>query len=608
MKTQLEQLIKAIILEEFGAEHADVPFSVTYPPKPEMGDYSTNAALVLAKRVGKSPQEVAEIIVNSEQWARLRQGFDGQAVSSIQQVKVLGGFVNVTVDAGAWFAQVLQDIAKQGVAYGISQTGQPEKIMVEYLSPNTNKPLHLGHLRNGVTGVATINMLAAQGHDITRVGIINDRGVHICKAMLAYQRWGAGTTPETADVKPDHFVGDWYVRFSKEAEIDPSLHDQAQAMLQRWEAGDPEVRELWQMMRQWVLAGWKQTEEVLGFSYDKAYFESDVYQQGKEIVQQGLASGVFRKIDKGNIVFDLSPEEFGLDEAGQPRMITLLRADGTSLYTTQDVGLAVQRAKEFHLDRLIYVVGSEQKFHFQSLFAILRALGFAWAQKLYHLWYGMVYLPDGKMKSREGTVVDADDLVKQMVELAATEIMDRSRRTNATHEADAHAQADIAQEEVQRRAGIIALGAIKFYLLKQKPTVDIHFNPKESLSFEGFTGPYCQYAYARARSILRQVGGQSNASPADYAVLGGIAEKQLLQKLESFPEVVAKAAEDYNPSAIATHVFETAQAFSSFYSAHSVLKAENEAVQRARAQLVAATAHVIRNGLGLLGIEVLEEM
>lgn len=601
MKTQLEQLVKAIILEEFGAEHADVPFSVTYPPKPEMGDYSTNAALVLGKRVGKSPQEIA---------ARIAAAIPNSQFP-ISKVEVLGGFVNVTVDAGAWFAQVLQDIAKQGAAYGTSQITPPEKIMVEYLSPNTNKPLHLGHLRNGVTGVATINMLAAQGHDITRVGIINDRGVHICKAMLAYQRWGAGATPETAGVKPDHFVGNWYVRFSKEAEVDPSLNDQAQAMLLQWEAGDPAVRELWQMMRQWVLAGWKQTEEVLGFSYDKAYFESDVYQQGKEIVQQGFASGVFRKIDKGNIVFDLSPEEFGLDEAGQPRMITLLRADGTSLYTTQDVGLAVQRAQEFHLDRLIYVVGSEQKFHFQSLFAILRALGFAWAQKLHHLWYGMVYLPDGKMKSREGTVVDADDLVKQMIELAITGIIDRSNRTNgtyATDEAGVDTQAEIAQEEVQRRAGIIALGAIKFYLLKQKPTVDIHFNPKESLSFEGFTGPYCQYAYARARSILRQVGGQSSASPADYAVLGGIAEKQLLQKLESFPEVVAKAAEDYNPSAIATHVFETAQAFSSFYSAHSVLKAENEAVQRARVQLVAATAQVVQNGLALLGIDVLEEM
>lgn len=593
MKTQLEQLVKSIIIGEFGAEHADVPFSVTYPPKPEMGDYSTNAALVLAKRVGKSPQEIA---------ARIAAAIPNSQFP-ISKVEVLGGFVNVTVDAGAWFAQVLQDIAKQGAAYGISQTAQPEKIMVEYLSPNTNKPLHLGHLRNGVTGVATINMLAAQGHDITRVGIINDRGVHICKAMLAYQRWGAGATPETAGVKPDHFVGDWYVRFSKEAEVDPSLNDEAQAMLQQWEAGDPDVRELWQTMRQWVLAGWKQTEEVLGFSYDKAYFESDVYQQGKEIVQQGLASGVFRKIDKGNIVFDLSSEEFGLDEAGQPRMITLLRADGTSLYTTQDVGLAVQRAQEFHLDRLIYVVGSEQKFHFQSLFAILRALGFAWAQKLHHLWYGMVYLPDGKMKSREGTVVDADDLVKQMIDLAKVEIINRTDRTDGTDKAHA-----IASPEVERRAGVIALGAIKFYLLKQKPTVDIHFNPKESLSFEGFTGPYCQYAYARARSILRQVGGQPSASPADYAVLGGIAEKQLLQKLESFPEVVAKAAEDYNPSAIATHVFETAQAFSSFYSAHSVLKAENEAVQRARVQLVAATVHVVQNGLALLGIDVLEEM
>ncbi len=613
MKQALTELIYRVVAEEFGEDVIkDVSFTVSYPPKPDMGDYSTNVAMVVAQKLKLNPKDVAGRLVESLKVHQVES-------ESLERVEALGGFVNFTLKSEIWFKEVLEAVSSEQSAFGTSQSSSPEKIMVEYLSPNTNKPLHLGHLRNGVTGVATINALAAQGHAVTKVGIINDRGVHICKAMLAYSRWGDGSTPESTGKKPDHFVGDWYVRFAQEAVKDPTLETEAQEMLQKWEAGDDQTRELWQTLRQWVLDGWIETEATLGFSYDKPYYESDVYLGGKDLVNQGLSKGVFRKNGKGNVVFDLPELEFGKDEEGNARLITVLRSDGTSLYTTQDLGLAVTRAEEYHLDRLIYIVGSEQRFHFQSLFAILKALGYAWANKLYHLWYGMVYLPDGKMKSREGTVVDADDLVTQMIDLARQEIIDRANRTNGKDVANNR----IEEVEIERRAKIIALGAIKFYLLKQKPTVDIHFDPKESISFEGHTGPYCQYAYARAKSIERSAesriknqvvrdpegsGDPRRESRIKYELLGDTEERILLQKLESFPEVVSRAAEEYNPALIATHVFETAQAFNSFYTSHPVLQAETTELMSARLRMVDVSAQVIKNGLALLGIEAPEEM
>ena len=633
MKHELEQLISKAVSQVFGPDVASkVVFSVSYPPKPEMGDYATNVAMVLAKQVGQSPAAVAEVLIAKISDFRFQisdspedkefSSFNLQ--SAISNLQFLGGFINFTITSEVWFKEVVEEIEKSENSYGVSKVVNPEKIMVEYLSPNTNKPLHLGHLRNGVTGVATINTLKAQGHEVTRVGIINDRGVHISKAMLAYERWGNGATPESTGKKPDHFVGDWYVRFAQEAAKDPALEMQAQEMLQKWEAGDIEIRRLWKTIRDWVIAGWKPTEETLGFSYDKVYFESDVFQLGKDIVEQGLQKGVFRKNEKGNVLFDLPEKEFGKDEQGQSRVITMLRPDGTSLYTTQDLGLAVTRAEEYHLDRLVYVVGSEQRFHFEGLFAMLKALGYAWASKLHHLWYGMVYLPDGKMKSREGTVVDADDLVLQMIDLAKQEIESRQLGLGASTFAKAMVdkkdavdseilQSKISnlQSEIERRAKVIGIGAIKFYLLKQKPTVDIHFNPEESISFEGFTGPYCQYAYARARSILRQgarVKGIGDSQRINYSLLGDIEERALLQKLESFPEVIGRAAAEYNVALVATHVFETAQAFNTFYTTHPVLKADSIEQAVARMKLVETSAQVIKNGLALLGIEVLEEM
>ncbi len=601
MKQALHELIYRAVETEFGADVAkSVVFTVEQPPKPEMGDYATNVAMVLAKQLKQNPKEVAGKIVDSGQWI-----VDSETGQSIAKVEVLGGFINFTLKPEAWFKQVLEEIGRQKSEYGKSVLEHPEKIMVEYLSPNTNKPLHLGHLRNGITGAAVINALSASGQSVMKAEIINDRGVHICKAMLAYQRWGEGTTPESVGKKPDHFFGDWYVRFAQEAEKDSSLNDLAQAMLQKWEAGDSEVRQLWLQVRQWVLDGWKQTEDLLGFTFDKIYFESDVYQLGKDVIDAGLAKGIFHKNEKGNVVFDLSPEEFGTDEEGNAKVITVLRADGTSLYYTQDLGLQTSRVAEYHLDRIVHVVGSEQNFYFQALFAMFKALGYAWAEKLYHLSYAMVYLPEGKMKSREGTVVDADDLIAQMVQLATQEIIERTNKTEGTNRTD-----KIDASEIGRRARIIALGAIKFYMLKQKPTTDIYFDPKESISFEGHTGPYCQYTYARAKSIVRSVGQmqRDESSQIEYGLLGDRDERILLQKLEGFTEIVRRGAEEYNPALIATHIFETAQAFNAFYTTHSVAKAGTESLQSARLVMVQAAAQVIHNGLAILGIETLEQM
>lgn len=582
MKKQLLDLLKEVVNEQLGVNLSDFPAVIlSHPPTPEMGDYASNVALVLSKELKRSPKEIAESIASSSQLL---------ASSFIQKIEVVGGFINFTMSPGEWAKEVLGVVSDERGDYG-NATFDKSKVMVEFLSPNTNKPLHLGHMRNGILANAVINILRSQNQDVVKVGIINDRGVHICKAMLAYKIWGGESTPESSGVKPDHFVGDWYVRFSKEADNDPSLQQQAQDMLVKWERGDEETIALWKKMRQWVLQGWKETEEVMGFSYDKAYFESDVYTYGKDIVASGLEKGVFRKNEEGHTVFDLSTEEFGTDENGNARFINVLRADGTSLYTTQDLGLAVSRAQEWNIDKLIYVVGSEQKFHFQALFAMLKALGYAWAKDLRHLWYGMVYLPDGKMKSREGTVVDADDLISEVRSLAKEEIHSRSPESGV---------------DIDSRARIIALAAIKFYFLKVKASSDIHFDPKESISFEGFTGPYCLYSYARSKSILRA----SSVIPTDsgYSNLSSAEEREVIRQLEEYPEIVARAASEYNPAVIAMHVFETCQAFNTFYTKHQVLKAENEEIKNARLQLVAATAQVIKNGLGLLGIETVEEM
>jgi arginyl-tRNA synthetase len=558
---------------------------IGFPPNTEMGHFAVGC-FPLAKQFRKSPAEIAAAIVDHL-----------QPDDVISEVSAAGPYINLKITGNVLFGDVCKYIIRRGSAYGSSDMGQGRRAMVEYLAPNTNKPLHLGHLRNGALGMAVANMYQATGHWVVRANLVNDRGVHICKSMLAWQRWGEGTTPASENEKGDHFVGKYYVRYAREAEKDESLEDEIQQLLQKWEAGDTDTVALWKMMNGWVYDGFDQTYRRFGLKFDVFYYESDTYKLGKDIIQQGLEKNVLSTDSNGNTVFFLPEEEFSRDKNGELKRVTVLRADDTSLYISQDIGTAILKFTDHNLNYSIYVVGSEQEYHFKCLFAILKALGYEWAKNCYHLSYGMVYLPEGKMKSREGKIVDADDLVATMITLAEAEIRRRDP------------EAKLSDQEVTARAEKIGVGAIKFYLLRVRPTQSINFDPAESISFDGFTGPYCQYAYARICGILEKAKTrQGKLQDPDYSLLGNTEEVQLLQKLIEFPQEVANAIEDLNPSKIAGHVFNTAKAFNQFYNKHPVLKAENEQFVDARLALIKTTAVVLKNGLNLLGVEVLENM
>ena len=558
---------------------------IGFPPHTEMGHFAVGC-FPLAKQFRKSPAEIAANIVGRIQPDEVIAG-----------AKAAGPYINLEITGSVLFGEVCHHIINQDTAYGSSDMGQGRRAMVEYLAPNTNKPLHLGHLRNGALGMAVSNMFEATGHWVVKANLVNDRGVHICKSMLAWQRWGDGTTPESEGIKGDHFVGKYYVRFAQEVEKDENLENEIQQMLQNWEAGDSGTIDLWKMMNSWVYDGFAETYRRFGLLFDVFYYESDTYKLGKDIIQQGLEKKAFSSDPNGNTVFFLPQEEFGRDKNGELKRVTVLRADDTSLYISQDIGTAVLKITDHNLDYSIYVVGSEQEYHFKCLFAILHALGYEWARNCYHLSYGMVYLPEGKMKSREGKIVDADDLITAMIALAEDEIRRRDP------------EASLSDEEVKNRAQKIGVGAIKFYLLRVRPTQSINFDPGESISFDGYTGPYCQYAYARICGILEKAKSRPRAlQDPDFSLLGNAEEVQLLQKLIEFPQEVVSGVEDLNPSKIAGHVFDTAKAFNQFYNKHPVLKAENEQFVNARLALVEATAVVLKKGLNLLGVEVLENM
>ncbi len=558
---------------------------VGYPPEVDLGDFAVGC-FPLARQFRMSADEIARRIAAA-----------AVPRPPVAAIRAAGPYLNVTLLPDPLFGASIAALREAGGRYGDSAAGAGRRVMVEYLSPNTNKPLHLGHLRNAALGIALVRLLEATGHHVIPAILINDRGVHICKSMLAWQRFAAGATPESEGMKGDHFVGKWYVRYAVEAEKDPSLEAAVQEMLRRWEAGDPETLALWKQMNGWVYAGFEETYRRFGMRFDVFYYESDTYRLGKDVIADGLDRGVFARDERGNVVFPLPEKPFGREKDGSLKRVTVLRADGTSLYITQDIGTAVRKVTEHALDSSVYVVGSEQEHHFQCLFAILEALGFPWARACRHLSYGMVYLPEGKMKSREGKVVDADDLIAGMVELAAEEIRRRDP------------EGRLAEEEIRRRAENIGVGAIKFYLLRVRPAQSIHFDPAESISFDGFTGPYCQYAYARIFGILEKAAerGVSEAG-ADFGRLGNAEEKLLLRHLLEFPEEVAAAASEFSPARLATHVFHTARAFNQFYNRHAVLQAEGAALAAARLALVHATALVLRRGLELLGLEVLENM
>ncbi|MFH0955970.1 MAG: arginine--tRNA ligase [Candidatus Falkowbacteria bacterium] len=581
MKKGIKDFVAAVVEQAFGIQLTEL--SLNYPPNVELGDFAIEC-FPLAKQLRKSPNQIAK---------DLAKAFSGQAL--IVEAKATGPYLNLKLSNQALFETACVEAISSGADFGKSELAA-DRIMVEYLSPNTNKPLHLGHMRNGCLGMAVSNILDATGSEVVKASLINDRGVHICKSMLAWQRWGQGATPESTGVKGDHFVGKWYVKYSQEAEKDVHLDEEVLEMLKRWEAGDEEILECWRMMNDWVYQGFGLTYDRLGLAFDKIFYESETYKLGKDIIAAGVGKSVFLKDAQGNTVFNLPVSEFGLDKDGQAKKITVLRPDGTSLYITQDIGTALMKVTIYNLDRSIYVVGSEQIHHFKSLFKMLGSLGYEWAKGCYHLAYGMVYLPEGKMKSREGKVVDADNLMDEMSELAMEEIKKRNHGGTLT------------EEEIRERGEKIGIGAIKFFLLRVRPQQDIYFDPVESISFDGFTGPYCQYTYARISGIMRNAPSIYQAATADFSLLGNLEELQLVQKLIQFEDELAGAAREYNPSRLAIHVFETAKAFNQFYSRHQVLHNDSRGLTEARLALVEATGVVIKRGLNLLGIEALEKM
>lgn len=520
-----------------------------------------------AKEMQKSPAQIAE------------EAKELLATCPIvESANVTGPYLNVSFTPAVFYEEVFKTPLT-------TSTGSGKTITVEFSGPNTNKPLHLGHMRNHALGIAVANLLEMTGVDVKRVNIINDRGVHICKSMLAYDRFGNGETPETAGKKGDHLVGDYYVKYETASKEDPSLKDAIQKMLVQWEAGDENVRHLWRMMSDWVLEGHAQTYARQGIAYDKQYYESDHYDLGRQIVLEGLEKGVFTRQENGSIVADFS--EDGLD----PKV--MLRADGTTVYITFDMALAKLRFEDFHPDEMIYVVGDEQAYNFKVIFAALERLGILDKEHLHHLGYGMVNLPTGRMKSREGTVVDADDLMDTLSEAAQKEILTR--------------HPDMPQDEAHTIAEQIMDGAWKFALLSTSPKKAITFDPEESIAFDGATGPYLQYAGVRIRSLLRKATDEGITPEGDVSLLGE-AEKRLGAKILEFPEVLDKSVETRNPTYTVTYLLELAQAWSGYYAEHSVLGAQTAGMKKARLQLATKVLCVLEQGLQGLGITVPERM
>jgi len=533
---------------------------------------------------------------------------------AIAAFNVIKGFLNLTVASATWI-ELLNEI-QADEQYGLVQATETSPlVMIEYSSPNTNKPLHLGHVRNNLLGNALANIVAANGNKVVKTNIVNDRGIHICKSMLAWKKYGNGETPENSGKKGDHLVGDYYVSFDKhykaevkeliaeftaqgmsddeakaKAEAESPLMQEAREMLVKWEAGDPEVRGLWEMMNNWVYAGFDETYKKMGVSFDKIYYESNTYLEGKEKVIEGLEKGFFFKKEDGSVWVDLTAE--GLDHK------LLLRGDGTSVYMTQDIGTAKLRFADYPIDKMIYVVGNEQNYHFQVLSILLDKLGFEWGKGLVHFSYGMVELPEGKMKSREGTVVDADDLMEEMISTAKETSQELGKLDGLT------------QEEADDIARIVGLGALKYFILKVDARKNMTFNPKESIDFNGNTGPFIQYTYARIQSVLRKAAESGIVIPEQISAGIELSEKEegLIQMVADFAAVVKQAGEDYSPSIIANYTYDLVKEYNQFYHDYSILREENEAVKIFRIALSANVAKVVRLGMGLLGIEVPSRM
>ena len=533
---------------------------------------------------------------------------------AVAAFNVIKGFLNLTIASATWI-DLLNEI-QADEQYGlVKATETSPLVMIEYSSPNTNKPLHLGHVRNNLLGNALANIVAANGNKVVKTNIVNDRGIHICKSMLAWKKYGNGETPETSGKKGDHLVGDYYVSFDRhykaevkelmsefaaqgmsedeakaKAEAASPLMQEAREMLVKWEAGDPEIRGLWEMMNNWVYAGFDETYRKMGVSFDKIYYESNTYLEGKEKVMEGLEKGFFFKKEDGSVWADLTAE--GLDHK------LLLRGDGTSVYMTQDIGTAKLRFADYPIDKMIYVVGNEQNYHFQVLSILLDKLGFEWGKSLVHFSYGMVELPEGKMKSREGTVVDADDLMEEMIATAKETSQELGKLDGLT------------QEEADDIARIVGLGALKYFILKVDARKNMTFNPKESIDFNGNTGPFIQYTYARIQSVLRKAAESGIVVPGQIPAGIELSEKEegLIHMVADFAAVVKQAGEDYSPSIIANYTYDLVKEYNQFYHDFSILREENEAVKVFRIALSANVAKVVRLGMSLLGIEVPSRM
>ena len=595
IEEKLSAVVKAAVSALYGIEADDKSVQLSATRKEFEGDL-TLVVFPFLKASKKKPEETAQEIGD----------YLVANASEVEKFNVVKGFLNMVIKKGHWVSALNNILADDNFG---KKTPTPESplYMVEYSSPNTNKPLHLGHVRNNLLGSSLCRILEACGLRVVKTNIVNDRGIHICKSMLAWKLFGNGETPESSGKKGDHLVGDYYVKFDKEyraqvkelmsqgqseedAKKNAPLMVEAQQMLKKWEDGDAEVRALWEKMNNWVYAGFDETYKRMGVSFDKIYYESQTYLDGKAKVNEGLEKGVFYRREDGSVWADLTKD--GLDEK------LLLRADGTSVYMTQDIGTAQQRFRDYDISRMIYVVGNEQNYHFQVLSILLDRLGFKWGKDLVHFSYGMVELPEGKMKSREGTVVDADDLMDKMVEDAKQMSLELGKLQ------------DCSEAEVDEVARICGLGALKYFILKVDPRKNMMFDPKESIDFNGNTGPFIQYTHARICSVLRKAAGMGITLPnklnEDLQISD--TEGMLIQSLASYPDVVAQAGKEFSPALIANYIYDLVKQFNSFYHDFSILKEENEDVRAFRLLLSKSVAKVVKSGMGLLGIEVPERM
>ena len=593
------EALKALYGAEVTAQQVQVQKT-----RPEFEGHLTLVTFPFLRMSRKKPEDTGRDIA---EWLM-------QHTDLVAGYNVVKGFLNLVIAPAKWL-QLLAEIDADA-RYGlVAPTSESPLVMIEYSSPNTNKPLHLGHVRNNLLGWAVAQIAEANGNRVVKTNIVNDRGIHICKSMLAWLKWGNGETPESSGKKGDHLIGDYYVAFDKHyreevkeikerlmaegvdeetattrAKNEAPLIVEAHDMLVKWEQNDPEVRALWRRMNEWVYAGFDETYKALGVSFDKIYYESDTYLEGKEKVEEGLAKGIFYRREDGSVWADLTAE--GLDEK------LLLRSDGTSVYMTQDIGTAKLRFQDFPIDKMVYVVGNEQNYHFQVLSILLDKLGFEWGKSLVHFSYGMVELPNGKMKSREGTVVDADDLVAGMVAQARITMDESGKKT------------DMSEAEKQEVARIVGMGALKYFLLKVDARKNMLFNPEESIDFNGNTGPFIQYTYARIRSILRKAADKGIAIPAVLPANVDLSTKEeaLIQRVSEFADVVRAAGQDYSPSVIANYCYDLVKEYNQFYHDFSILGEEDADKRNFRLVLSANVAKVVRLGMGILGIEMPERM